>query len=846
MGHRWGTAAAAGLALALAAAGWQAVDQVGEQPDGSALVPTNQRVAPAGLVRRIDGARPKDMALSPDGSALAVLTTEEVMLFTAAGEPGPRVRVNASALGIAWSPEGRILYASSESGRICRIQREGAGLRLEGQHEVDVEAGQRGTRQNPQPLGLAVSPDGTRLYVALGVRNAVVAVDTRTMKVASAAKVGVAPYALLLSRDGSALYAACRGGRPPAAGDAAAESAGTRTRVDRETDASRGGAVYRLEAPSLRGATSADTGRQPSAMALSPDGRTLAVACSDSDSLVFHDPVSLKARGTLPLAPPDDRGFGQIPTALAYAEDGGTLFVACGGANAVAVVRLKGHPRIAGWIPSGWYPVALSARNGRLHVASAKGVGARSRRTGGRNSHDNTGTLQVLEPSDLADLGSLTRGVARNNSWARRPSEGPARRAARPRPIPERVGEPSVFRHVVYIIKENHTYDMTLGDLPQGNGDPSLCTFPEEVTPNQHALAREWVLLDNTYTSGTNSADGHQWAASSVANDYVERNYSAHVRSYPYDGGDPLAYSPAGFLWTAARRRGLSVRVYGEFVNEPRIVDTRGGRPTWQALWQDYRQGGNRFQITAHTDQEALRPLLHPRFIGFPMTVSDQWRADQFLEDLDRFQREGGLPNLSILLLPNNHTAGTNPSMPTPRALVADNDLALGRIVDRISHSRFWSETLILVIEDDSQLGLDHVDGHRTLAYCISPYTRRGVVVSTPYNHTSFVRTMGLVLGFPPLNRFDRTATPLTDCFMDTPDLRPFVHRPARVRLDEMNPPARLLRGEARRLAEACARLDWSDVDRAHAETVSRAVWASTRPGQPFPRYAFHPPDRDE
>jgi len=290
------------------------------------------------------------------------------------------------------------------------------------------------------------------------------------------------------------------------------------------------------------------------------------------------------------------------------------------------------------------------------------------------------------------------------------------------------------------------------------------------------------------------------------------------------------------------------VRVYGEFVNKPRIVnrETGKGGATWTALWTDYKAGMKTYEITSGTDNAALRPHLHPNYIGFPSTVSDQWRADQFVADVDRFEREGGMPHLSILLLPNDHTMGTRAGAPTPRATVADNDLALGRIVERLTRSKFWPKTLILVIEDDSQLGLDHVDGHRTTAFCISPYTKRGQVVSETYNHTSFLRTIGLVLGLPPMNRFDRTAQPMTACFTSTRDLTPYAHLPNRIPLDEMNPAPQALSGEGKRLALASARLDWSDVDRADAGTVARAVWHSVYPRLPFPARHFHPNEGEE
>jgi hypothetical protein len=327
-----------------------------------------------------------------------------------------------------------------------------------------------------------------------------------------------------------------------------------------------------------------------------------------------------------------------------------------------------------------------------------------------------------------------------------------------------------------------------------------------------------------------------------MANDYVERSYTANSRSYPFDGGDALAAAPTGFLWNDALKRGKSVRVYGEFVNHPKVADkVTGAVPTWTQLWQDYKANTGKYSITAGTDNLTLKSILHPNYIGFPLIVSDQWRADQFLADLRTFETTGNLPSLCILELPNDHTAGASPGLPTPRAFVADNDLALGRIVEAVSKSRFWNDTLILVVEDDSQFGLDHVDGHRTMALCISPYTRRKVVVSVPYNHTSIVRTIELVLGLPAMNRFDRTATPMSACFTYAPDFQPFTHIENRIPLDELSPPAASLRGEAHRLALVSKRQDWSQEDRADPGVVARAAWYSQRPHNPFPIQYFHP-----
>lgn len=828
------------------------------ETENTYLVASNQMVTPAGRVVTISGARPKDTALSPDGKTLAVLTQSGAILYAMddGAELGSvRLGQSAGPLGIAWTPDGSAVLAAQGDGKVARLARSPEGkwskasdfavdaARPAGAGTGDSSTGQAAPKGNPQVAGLAVSPDGKRLYVALGIRNAIAVVSLPEGIVTQTVPVGVSPYRITLSADGNRLFVANRGGRAADKDEPSADSAGTPVRVHRRTDAALSGSVSIIDTQTLS-VSHSDAGRQPSAIAATKDGRTLYIASSDDDTVIVSQERGNGRRENrvIPLRPAEDPGFGQIPTDLVLSADEKTLYVACGGANAVALVDTA-RRRVTGWVPTGWYPIALEERGGALAVACSKGFGSRVRRANGSYGvHGTVGTVQFLTSADYADGARLSRQVAENNRWGMATELRP-RRGIKPVPVPERVGEPSVFEHVVFIIKENQTYDSIMGDIPEGNGDRALCLFPEEVTPNHHALARQFVLLDNTYTSGTNSADGHQWTVSSVANGYIEQNYSANARSYPYDGGDPLAYSPEGFLWTAATQAKKSVRVYGEFVNRPRIVDKTTGKPggTWTELWKDYTEKTGRFEITAETDNAALRPHLHPNYIGFPSRVSDQWRADQFVADVDRFEKEGKMPDLSILLLPNDHTAGTSPRMPTPRAAVADNDLALGRIVERLSKSKFWPKMLILVIQDDSQLGVDHVDGHRTTAFCISPYTRRGAVVSDTYNHPSFIRTMGLVLGMKPMNRFDRTANPLTACFTPTPDARPYTALPNRIPLDEMNPPAAALRGRSRQLALASEKLDWSDVDRADAPTVAQAVWNAQKPGKPFPWKHFHP-----
>ncbi len=670
--------------------------------------------------------------------------------------------MSAGPLGLAWTPDSCALFVSGDNGEVYRLApgpggwkiasfffiseaREGRAKNHHRTAPIQVPNGplglapeepriattsrQREHEGNPQVTGLDISPDGRRLYAALGILNTVAVIDARSDKLITIIPVGLAPYRVVAAPNGKTLYVANRGGRTPKASEPHALSAGSAVRVDPKTGAALRGSISIIDTDSLT-STEVEVGRGPSGLAISPEGTMLYVANSDDDTIEVLDTGTRKITRTLSLTPAADPGFGQMPTDLALSSDGETLYVTCGGRNAVAVVSLPAL-RISGYIPTGWFPIALAEEDSNLFVASSKGLGARLRyQNRGFSSRLGIGTVQFMQRITAEDLTRLSATVAANNLWNK--PEPAARPDTKPVPIPERVGEPSVFRHIVYIIKENHTYDLDLGDLSQGNGLGSLCLFGKKITPNEHALAQQFVLLDNTYTSGSNSTDGHEWADAAVANAYLEQNYDAYARSYPYAGGDPLALSPAGFIWNAALRAGKSIRVYGEFVDKPEIVDPASGEtPDWRELWNDYQAGGQKYLIKAETDNASLKAAscirvtsaFHSwfRISGGPINFSPSSRL---------LKASGEMPDLSILLLPANHTAGSRPDMPTPRAMVADNDLALGRIVDTISHSRFWEDTLILVVEDDSRFGLDHVDGHRTLAFCISPYTRRGAVVS--------------------------------------------------------------------------------------------------------------------
>jgi hypothetical protein len=553
--------------------------------------------------------------------------------------------------------------------------------------------------------------------------------------------------------------------------------------------------------------------------------------------------------------------FGAQPNALAFDKSGKRLFVCNGTLNTVGVIQFApGRSKLLGLIPVGWFPgaVAYDAKHQTICVANIKGLSTgRPRKDGGGpeyNSRQHQGSISLVPlPSDR-ELAAYTKTALANLRYpllAR--ARLPARPTQPPRPIPERVGEPSVFKHVVYVLKENRTYDQVLGDIPNGNGLPSLCTFGERVTPNLHKITREFVLLDNTYCCSTLSADGHQWADSAMVTDYLEKSFAGFPRSYPAGGDidteDALAYSPAGFIWDDALAHGKTFRDYGEMSQaHKRWKDpARKGHPGFLDCYRDFTQGTDTIALWSEPSIESVRPYLATNTIGWDLTVPDVFRAAQFIKELKHFEETGNFPDLIMIWLPNDHTSGTNPGVPTPAAQVADNDLAFGRVVEALSHSRFWKDTCLFAIEDDPQAGWDHVSGYRTTAYVSSPYTKRGQVVHTQYNQPGILHTIELILGLPPMNQLDATATPMFDCFADTPDLAPFDSVTNNILLDQVNPaPKKISDARLRQDAYASAHLPLDKPDQCPEDRLNRILWRAMQGIQtPYPQWAVRTVDDD-
>jgi YVTN family beta-propeller protein len=823
------------VAFAAAAATSVAVETVGRQSDGSVLVPTNQVLRPAGTQLEFRG-RPFDLLLSPDEKTLFIKNVHEVDVVDVSGGNTTIMQTiplrENSFHGIALSADGNQLFVSQASSDIALISKDPNGKwSVAKKTGIPAETKRKGSL----PGGLALTSDSKTLYAALNRTNALAVFDLTAAGGTAAPPqipVGVAPYEVLLENDEIA-YVSNSGGRPAKAGDTVAPSSGTDVVVDKTHFAAATGTVSVVDLKQRQEIATIEVGLHPTGMALDREAHRLYVANAASDTVSVVDTQARKEIESIAVRPEQGLPFGSSPNALTLSADKKTMYVANGANNCICVISLEGNAphKVTGYIPTGWYPGAvLCDSKGTLYVANLKGVGSLAGSENGekgRTVHETLGSLSVISAAQQKDLSKLTEAVALNNRQNWKLAGLPAdhdKATSEPVPVPLFPGEKSVFKHVIYIIKENRTYDQVLGDMKKGNGDPGLCLFDEHVTPNHHALADEFTLLDNYYCSGIVSVDGHFWSDAAFVNEYFEKQFGTWARSYPFAGEDAMGVPTSGFLWDGVLAKGLTMRDYGEMVSTEVTP-----RSNWTALWNDFQSTQPKIKIEATANVQSLAPHICPEFPGFVLTISDMQRFQIFEKEFRQYEANNNFPSFIIMMLPGDHTAGTSPGSPTPRAKVADNDLALGKIVEAVSHSKFWPETCIFVSEDDPQQGRDHVDGHRTVGYAISAYTRRGVVDSTNYNQTGMVRTMELILGLDPMNQFDRSATPMANCFQMKPDLRPYDCKPNQIPLDEMNRKMTALNATGKKWARLSLAQDFSDADEADDDTLNRIIWYSVK-----------------
>ncbi|MEK6650498.1 MAG: alkaline phosphatase family protein [Bacteroidota bacterium] len=556
------------------------------------------------------------------------------------------------------------------------------------------------------------------------------------------------------------------------------------------------------------------SGDHPNEITVSADGSTAFVACANDNTVSLVDLRGRRTIASVSTAIHPDAPEGSTTNSVAFVPGTSLVLAANADNNALAVVdvRTPARPSIAGFIPVGWYPTkVMTLRDGSILVLNGKGgrslANPQKQYIGGLFP----GSCSFIPFPSPDALEKHTKQVFANTPY--RQEQLAVSPHANDTPIPRTVGGASPIKHVFYIIRENRTYDQVFGDMKEGNGDTSLCIFGEKVTPNAHALARQFVLFDNFYVNAEVSADGHNWSDGAYATDYVEKtwppNYGGRGGKYDFEGDEPTARPSSGYLWTACAKKGLTYRTYGEWVATNDSVGLPG-RPKDVDLEKNFS----------------------PTYRGWDMEYSDLDRAAAWEKEFAEFERNGELPNLSILHLPNDHTSGTRRGALTPRALVAQNDRALGLIVERITKSRFWKETAIFVVEDDAQDGPDHVDAHRSVAFVISPYAKRGFVDRTLYSTTSMLRTMELILGLPPMSQYDAAATPMANAFMKTPTPAGFSALRATWDLEERNPAKSF--GE-----DLMDTFDLSEPDAAPDRAFNEVIWASIKgTTMPAPRYS--------
>jgi YVTN family beta-propeller protein len=821
-----------GLVVASGGPEFSNLAKMGKQADGRIIVSSDQVLQPPSFSFK---GRPADIAARPQGDVFAmsvmsqVFTPSQIVLCNQNGpiqDGSIRMSHHPGFHGLGWSPDGKRLLVSTGERNNSKVGVDGvlevysyADGKLT--REPDVTVRENGEPDNIVPGGFCFNRDGSRLYLACCDLNAVLELDGTSFKRLRKIPVGMIPFTVKLSEDEKTLMVSNWGGRVPLSGDDVSQTGISKVVVDKR--GMPGSGTVSLVDLSNGSKVDLPVGIHPSDIVV--QGTRAYVANSMSDTISEIDLGQRKVSRTIGLEWENLKLLGSMPCALAI--KGSTLYACNGGDNSLAEIDLN-RGKVIGYRSAGYFPVGMFLQGGKAIVANSKGEGSIANTSLGKvgNAHDFQGSVSIIDLSQ--DLKRETEVVAGNNHWDRKIEKPnlPVYRGA--------------IKHVLYIIKENRTYDEIYGDMPEGNGDPKLCTLGEKVMPNHRALAREFTLFDNAYVSGTNSNDGHAWSTQGIANDYIEHFYVGYSRTYNDDGNCAMSLANSGAIWNSALKKGLSFRDYGEFV----VADDAQYKPyrpkDWFEAWQDRKMATHKFTYIPHTRIEGLRPYVHPTVHYWPLIQSDQSRADEFIKDFTMRDRNNTVPNLMILSLCCDHSEGIDPDYPQPKCMMADNDLALGRVVDAISHSDRWKDTAICVIEDDAQSGMDHVDGHRTSYLVISAYNKRHFVDHTRYTTTTMLRSIEDMLGFDPMNRMDALARPITTCFNSTPDLTPYNVQPNNIPLDLPNPgrsPA-TMSAKDKYWTMKSQSLNWSHLDGPSPYWLNRVVWYSLKGNEPYPEVA--------
>lgn len=782
---------------------------VRDVPSHSVLLPNGWSLSPVGKLLPL-GDLPLNIAISPSKKLAAITNNGQSdqtiqLVDIEKGIILDSIIIARSWLGLAFSDNGEYLYASGgNNNRILRYTLKNNRLAL-----YDSIVIGKPWPERISPAGIALDDSKNRLYTVTKENSSLYVLDTRLKKVISQHPLGGEGYTCLLSPDHKTLYISCWG-------------------CDKVI-------IFNTEQQQITG--SIPVGDNPNDMCITRNGRYLYVCNANDNSVSVIDTRQSKAIETLNSALYPDSRTGSTTNSVALSKDEKTLFIANADNNCLAVfdVRNPGLSVGKGFIPTAWYPTCVRIVNNKILVSNGKGLtshanpfGPNPNRKGddvvyqeGGKDHKIKeqyiagllrGTLQILNIPSPAQMAAYSTVVYKNTPYNKdkeMESEGMAGN-----PVPMKVGEKSPIKHIFYIIKENRSYDQVLGDVPEGNGDKNLVLFGENITPNQHAIVKEFVLLDNFYVNGEVSADGHSWTMGGYATDYLEKNwptsYGGRGGDYPGEGNIVIANNKNGFLWDDCQRNGVSFRSYGEFVD----------------------------------DNKANIPVLKDHFCnkyrGWDLSFRDTIRFGQWKHDFDSLLAIDAVPQLSTMRFGNDHTEGLSLNKPTPFAHVADNDLAVGMFIDYLSHSKLWATSLVIIVEDDAQNGPDHVDAHRSTAYLAGGYVKQGFVDHTSYTTASLLRTMELILGLPPMSQYDAPATPLWRCMNNTPDHPAFTSRPNNIDLNLKN----LAENQWQRKSEKFnfAREDRID-DREFNEVIWKAVKGLDSPCPASVRAAFFKAD---
>ena len=830
-------------------------------------MPYNKILTPAGkLIFFGDSALENhalDVALSPDKKTLAVEERRSVVFInTATNKIIYTLKLSrknsATYSGITWYTNDKLVFGTKNA--LMKIYFNGKKAKIASTFKFKPKNGARASL--PNQAVVRRENNQYYAYLVLNGNDKVVKLNLENGKIIWQQTVGLAPYGITIAN--GQLFVTNWAGYAPS--DESQDSAGIPwdKAIVNKYGAVATGSVTVLDPNTGKTIKNITVGLHPNHIIPSPDQKFVYVANGNDDYISVINTSSLTVTEKIPVRLNQENNpyFGDSPDGLAITQNGKTLFVSNGMDNAIAVVDLgknacskshKPHSKVKGFIPTAAYPAGLTLLNDTvLYVANIEAIGARltvhdstykpfstfffkknHSTAGAYNTHRMLACISVIPVPSNKQLKYYTRQVIQNNRLQRLEMLSLLpRKNVKPVPVPQRIGEPSVFKHVIYIIKENRTYDQVLGDVKKGNGDPSLCIFGQKITPNTHRLVNQFVLLDNYKASGKCSAEGHLWTDASIVTDYIEKNVRGWFRSYTHVLYDAMAYPKTGFLWDNALDHGKTVRIYGETA-----VPVFPKEKTWSDIYHDFLNN-KPFIFYNKTTIRRVRAILSPNYPGYDShKIPDILRAKAFIDELHAYEQMPGdsLPQLIIMALPNDHTALFTPQHPTPRAMVADNDYALGQIIEAITHSKFWKNTVIFVTEDDSQNGWDHVSAYRTVAMVISPYTKRGKVISTDYNQTSMIRTIEQILGLPPMNIEDATATPMFDVFDTVPDFTPYTAVKNQIPLDELNP-SHPHGKKARKMAKISAKIIQKGIDGAdNDDLLNRILWAIYKPHQKYP-----------